>query len=104
MTPMDSYIIRGCTICSTSYPDAAVWGPMHWEHKPIALYPDEKGFIFSGSAVVDNNNTSGFGKDGKVPLVAVYTYFRMDIEKRGGINTQTQGIAYILDNGETWKK
>ncbi len=97
------------------YPDATVWGPMHWghavstdlvhwEHKPIALFPDEKGFIFSGSAVVDKNNTSGFGKDGKVPLVAIYTYFRMDIEKTGGRNTQTQGIAYSLDNGDTWVK
>jgi levanase/fructan beta-fructosidase len=46
------------------YPDSNVWGPMHWGHaistdmitwteKPIALYPDEKGYIFSGSAVVD---------------------------------------------------
>ena len=97
------------------YPDATVWGPMHWghatskdmihwEHKPIVLYPDEKGFIFSGSAVVDKENTSGFGKDGEIPLVAIYTYFRLDIEKRGGINTQTQGIAYSLDNGETWTK
>ena len=44
------------------YPDAANWGPMHWghavtrdlihwEHKPIALYPDELGYIFSGSTV-----------------------------------------------------
>lgn len=97
------------------YPHATVWGPMHWghavskdllhwEHWPIALYPDKKGFIFSGSAVVDKNNTSGFGQDGKVPLVTIFTYFRMDIEKQGGINTQTQGIAYSLDNGMTWTK
>ncbi|GMN09938.1 glycoside hydrolase family 32 protein [Croceitalea sp. MTPC9] len=97
------------------YPDATVWGPMHWghavskdmvrwEHKPIALYPDEKGFIFSGSAVIDKENTSGFGKDGKVPMVAIFTYFRLDIEKKGGLNTQTQGIAYSLDNGDTWTK
>ena len=54
------------------YPEASVWGPMHWghaiskdlvhwEHQPIALYPDSLGYIFSGSAVVDWNNTSGFG-------------------------------------------
>ena len=97
------------------YPNATVWGPMHWghatspdmvhwEHKPIALFPDEKGMIFSGSAVVDKNNTSGFGKEGVAPLVAIYTYFRMDIEKQGGINTQTQAIAYSLDNGDTWIK
>ncbi|MDT0620047.1 glycoside hydrolase family 32 protein [Croceitalea vernalis] len=97
------------------YPNATVWGPMHWGHatsedlvhwknKPIALFPDEKGFIFSGSAVIDKLNTTGFGKDGKVPLVAIFTYFRLDIEKSGGINTQTQGIAYSLDNGDTWTK
>jgi fructan beta-fructosidase len=58
------------------YPDSTVWGPMHWghatsadlvhwQHQPIALYPDSVGYIFSGSAVADSNNTSGFGKDGK---------------------------------------
>lgn len=97
------------------YPYATVWGPMHWGHatsedlvhwrnKPIALFPDEKGFIFSGSVVIDKMNTTGFGKDGKTPLVAIYTYFRLDIEKLGGINTQTQGIAFSLDNGDTWTK
>jgi len=97
------------------YPHATVWGPMHWghavstdmvhwEHKPIALHPDEKGMIFSGSAVVDKNNTSGFGKDGEVPLVAIYTYHNMMGEKSGGDTFQTQGIAYSLDNGATWTK
>src|SRR5215204_3339637 len=52
------------------YPDSTVWGPMHWghavstdlvhwTHKPVALYPDSLGYIFSGSAVADINNTSG---------------------------------------------
>ena len=64
------------------YPDAKVWGPMHWGHatskdmiswkeQPIALYPDSLGYIFSGSAVVDKNNTAGFGKDA---LVAIFTH------------------------------
>ena len=97
------------------YPHATVWGPMHWghavskdmvqwEHKPIALFPDEKGMIFSGSAVEDTKNTSGFGKDGKVPLVAIFTYHSMQGEKAGRIDFQTQGIAYSLDNGDTWIK
>ncbi|MBX2827057.1 MAG: glycoside hydrolase family 32 protein [Flavobacteriaceae bacterium] len=97
------------------YPDDIVWGPMHWghavsqdmirwEHKPIALYPDEHGLIFSGSAVVDEKNTSGFGENGKIPLVAIFTYHLMEGEKAGRKDFQTQGIAYSLDNGKTWTK
>lgn len=97
------------------YPDDIVWGPMHWghaiskdmihwDHKPIALYPDENGLIFSGSAVVDKSNTSGFAKNGETPLVAMYTYHLMKGEQEGRKDFQTQGIAYSLDNGETWTK
>ncbi|WP_422861688.1 glycoside hydrolase family 32 protein [Flagellimonas sp. W118] len=97
------------------YPEDIVWGPMHWghatskdmlhwEHKPIALYPDEHGLIFSGSAVVDHNNTSGFAANGETPLVAVFTYHLMAGETAGRNDYQTQGIAYSLDNGETWTK
>ncbi len=97
------------------YPEDIVWGPMHWghavsedlvhwKHRPIALYPDEHGYIFSGSAVVDKKNTSGFGANGKTPLVAIFTYHSMEGEKAGRKDFQTQGIAYSLDNGDTWKK
>ena len=97
------------------YPDDIIWGPMHWGHavsedmihwvqKPIALYPDEKGYIFSGSAVVDRNNTSGFAEQGKSPLVAIYTYHDPEGEKANTSTFQTQGIAYSLDNGESWTK
>lgn len=97
------------------YPDDIVWGPMHWghatsrdmikwEHKSIALYPDENGLIFSGSAVVDKKNSSGFGTLKNPPLVAIFTYHDMEGEKSGALDFQTQGIAYSLDNGETWKK
>ena len=97
------------------YPDSTVWGPMHWghavsidlihwQHKPIALFPDEHGYIFSGSAVVDHNNTSGFGTAVNPPLVAVFTYHLMEGEKEGRTDFQTQGMAYSLDNGETWIK
>jgi fructan beta-fructosidase len=97
------------------YPDSTVWGPMHWghavstdlvhwTHKPIALYPDSLGYIFSGSAVADVNNTSGFGKDGKVPLVAIFTHHDPEGEKAGKTNFQNQSIAYSIDDGETWIK
>ncbi len=69
---------------------------VHWEHLPLAL-PEEDGImIFSGSAVVDWQNTSGFGKDGKPPLVAIYTGHR---EGR-----QDQRIAFSTDRGRTWTK
>ncbi len=97
------------------YPDDIVWGPMHWghaiskdmvhwEHKPIALFPDENGFVFSGSAVVDIENTSGFGTDEQPPLVGIFTYHNMDGEQAGRKDYQTQGIAYSLDNGDSWTK
>lgn len=97
------------------FPDGNKWGPMHWghavskdmiswEHLPIALYPDELGYIFSGSAVVDHNNTSGFGQNGEAPLVAIYTYHDMKAEKAGADDFQSQAIAYSNDKGRTWTK
>ncbi|TVZ58668.1 levanase/fructan beta-fructosidase [Flavobacteriaceae bacterium MAR_2010_105] len=97
------------------YPDDNVWGPMHWGHavsedlivwkeQPIALYPDSLGYIFSGSAVVDVNNTSGFGRDGKIPVVAIFTYHDIKGEQEGAIDFQSQAIAYSLDEGQTWTK
>ena len=97
------------------YPEDIVWGPMHWghavskdlvswQHKPIALYPDDHGDIFSGSAVLDSNNSSGLGTTENPPLVAIFTYHLMAGEKAGRSDFQTQGIAYSLDNGDTWLK
>ncbi len=97
------------------YPDSTVWGPMHWghavskdlvhwQHLPIALYPDSNGYIFSGSVVVDKNNSSGFQKGKTAPLVAIFTYHNMEGERSGRNNFQTQGIAYSTDKGRTWSK
>jgi fructan beta-fructosidase len=88
------------------YPAALHWGPthwghavstdlVHWTHLPIALYPDEKGYIFSGSAVVDEHNTSGFFPGGS-GLVAIFTYDNNGLE--------SQAIAYSSDRGRTWTK
>lgn len=92
------------------HPASTIWGPMHWghavsrdlvhwEHLPIALYPDHNGTIFSGSAVVDWEDTSGFF-DGKAGLVAIYTQ-TLDIPDTD-LSKQRQSIAYSKDNGRTW--
>ncbi|MGB7394074.1 MAG: glycoside hydrolase family 32 protein [Pricia sp.] len=97
------------------HPDSTVWGPMHWghatskdllhwEHRPVALYPDENGLIFSGSAVFDPKNTSGFGTDENPPLVAIFTYHDAEKKATGASGFETQGLAYSLDNGKTWEK
>lgn len=81
------------------------WGPMYWghavskdmvdwKHMPIALEPDDLGTIFSGSAVVDWNDTTGFF-DGKDGLVAIFTH---------NGDGQKQSIAYSKDKGRSWIK
>ncbi len=97
------------------YPDSNVWGPMHWghavsedmikwEHLPIALYPDSLGLIFSGSAVIDWQNTSGFGTNETPPMVAVFTHHLMEGEKEKRNDFQYQSLAFSLDKGRTWTK
>ncbi|MFD0670844.1 PfkB family carbohydrate kinase [Cohnella sp. GCM10027633] len=108
------------------YPDKNVWGPMHWghavskdlahwEHLPIAMAPDRNGMIFSGSAVVDWNDTSGFF-DGGTGLVAVFTHadtypqtvhtgdngYVIDGERVTERPRQRQSVAYSKDRGRTW--
>lgn len=97
------------------YPDSNVWGPMHWGHAvstdlvnwknlPIALYPDSLGMIFSGSCVMDLNNTSGLGTENNPPMVAIFTHHLMEGEKSGAIDFQYQSLAYSNDRGRTWTK
>ena len=90
-------------------PEATVWGNMtwghavsddlmHWRQLEHALYPDEHGTMFSGSAVVDHDNTAGFGKGA---LLAFYTAAGSHAQpKRPFI----QCLAYSVDNGKQWTK
>jgi fructan beta-fructosidase len=97
------------------HPFSNVWGPMHWghaisedlihwEHLPIALYPDSLGTIFSGSAVIDWNNSSGLGNGKEPPMVAIFTHHNHELEKAGSDLFQYQSIAYSPDRGRTWIK
>ena len=90
------------------------WGNMHWGHAVSgdlvhwreieeALYPDARGTMFSGSAVVDERNTAGFARGRAKPLVCIYT-------SAGGTSPLskgqpfTQDLAFSLDRGRTWTK
>lgn len=97
------------------HPYSNVWGPMHWghatspdmihwTHQPVALAPDELGAIFSGSAVVDWKNSSGFGTKDNPPLVAIFTYHNEADRLAGQRPPQSQALAYSTDNGASWTK
>ena len=87
------------------YPDSMVWGPMHWGHAvskdmvywrelPIALYPDSLGYIFSGSAVLDKNNMSGFGGDAAGGCI--YTQHDPWRGQTGSFRTKVLRIVWIV--------
>lgn len=89
------------------HPASTIWGPMHWGHAvsgdlltwqelPIALAPDDIGTIFSGSAVVDRNNSAGFGANA---LIAIFTHDTKNPDRK-----QVQSLAYSTDRGRTWSK
>ncbi|MGQ4379473.1 GH32 C-terminal domain-containing protein [Streptomyces sp. SAS_267] len=90
-------------------PNGNSWGDMswghavskdlaHWKQLPLALAHDDKEMVFSGSAVVDWDNTTGFGTKKNPAMVAIYTSY----SKSTGI--QAQSLAYSTDRGRTWTK
>jgi sucrose-6-phosphate hydrolase SacC (GH32 family) len=87
-------------------PYGVAWGNMHWGHAvssdlvhweelPIALYPDDSGPVYSGSVVVDWNDTAGLQRGSDPSLIAIYTAFG---------DLPTQCIASSADRGRTWQK
>ncbi|KXU37715.1 hypothetical protein AXK11_00345 [Cephaloticoccus primus] len=93
------------------YPCEPIHGPMHWGHatspdlvsweqQPTALCPQGPIQIFSGSAVVDYQNTSGFGTAANPPVVAIYTAH--DVMASEPEEEEKQALAYSLDGCLTW--
>jgi fructan beta-fructosidase len=97
-------------------PQGDKWGHMSWAHAvstdlfswtewPLAIPEIQNAdstttMIFSGSAVVDSFNTSGFGINGQPPMVAIYT---SHVDKAGTGIAQHQSLSYSTDNGKTWQ-
>ncbi|MBB6402739.1 glycoside hydrolase family 32 protein [Arthrobacter sp. AZCC_0090] len=90
-----------------------VWGNMswghatstdllHWTEHPVAIACDEEEDVFSGSIVVDDGNTSGFGTMENPALVAIYTSAFKEGSAHQG--TQAQSLAFSTDAGMTWSK
>jgi len=93
----------GTTWGNMSWGHAVSHDLVHWKQMANAIEPDMRGTIFSGSAVVDNDNTAGFQKDEEKTLVAIYA-------AAGGTSPESKGqpftqcIAYSNDRGRTWTK
>ncbi len=80
---------------------------LHWEQLEEALYPDEVGVAFSGSCVIDYENTSGFKTGDEDVMVAIYTssFFPSDKEMEQGMEYRERtSLAFSNDRGRTWTK
>jgi len=94
-------------------PSGDQWGNMSWGHatspdlvnwteQPLAIENTDTEFIFSGSTVIDWNNTSGFGTADNPAMVAIYTSDYRDHPIYGA--REATSLAYSLDDGQTWTK
>ncbi len=91
-----------------------IWGNMHWGHavskdlyhwerRPIALYPDDMGTMFSGSAIVDVENRSGLKRGDDDVILLFYTAAGQDCDVYR-VKKFTQCLAYSTDGGKTFEK
>jgi levanase len=88
----------GNTAGNGSWGHATSTDLVHWAERPIAMTADADEEIWSGSIVLDQANSSGFGTATKPPLVAVYT------SRNRHTGAQRQALAFSRDAGETWTK
>ncbi len=100
-------------------PHGNTWGHMswyqavssdlvHWEHTGVVIPEEGNEMIFSGGAIVDYQNTSGFAQDGQTPIIATYsshyTYTEEEVGEGEPTFEQAQSLAYSLDGGRTFRK
>ena len=74
---------------------------IHWTELPDAIYPEGRYGTWSGSAVVDRDNTAGFQTGAEKPIVAMFTYLRSTGKAQYDL---IQGIAFSNDRGRTWTR
>ena len=87
----------GCTWGNMHWGHSTSRDLVHWENEGTPLEPDAWGYVFSGSCVVDHENTSGFGEDA---VVAFYTSSKPTM----WTDCQTQSIAVSTDGGYVFDK
>lgn len=110
---------NGLMFCEGEYhlflqhnPEGTEWGNMtwahavsgdmvHWTQLDHAIYPDNLGTIFSGSGVVDHNNTAGWQSGDEKVMVCIYTSAGTHVQPQVDF---TQSVAYSNDRGRTWTK
>ena len=85
---------EGCEWGNMSWGHAVSRDLVHWRQLPPAIRPYAGGMIYSGSAVVDFQNTAGFAKGNETALVAAFTHARKPFG---------QALAHSVDHGRSWQ-
>lgn len=75
---------------------------IRWEECPVAIAADESGQVYSGSVIVDQNNTSGLGSMDHPVFIAYYTRYKSGQETENNSSPYSIGMAYSKDEGMTW--